>query len=297
MARRYAARTLGRMISLIQSSLATARHAVIHVARRPSFLRKLDIAVLVLIVASVLVVMADSVQELHAQYGHTLYAAEWAFTLLFSAEYLLRLCTAKKPAAYARSFFGIVDLVSVLPTYLAFFFPGLHALIDVRLLRVFRILGLSIYLEEGQMLIRALTRARRKIFVFIGGMFVLVVILGTLIFLVEGPEHGITSIPVGVYWAAVTMSTTGYGDLTPVTPLGRLITSCAILLGYGIIAFPTGIMGAELVASAMERNRANARPADGDRPCCPHCSVTLPVQRAPDTHAHGSVPAKGRDAR
>jgi voltage-gated potassium channel len=285
------------MISLIQSSLATARDAVIHVARRPSFLRKLDIAVLVLIVASVLVVMADSVQELHAQYGHTLYAAEWAFTLLFSAEYLLRLCTAKKPAAYARSFFGIVDLVSVLPTYLAFFFPGLHALIDVRLLRVFRILGLSIYLEEGQMLIRALTRARRKIFVFIGGMFVLVVILGTVIFLVEGPEHGITSIPVGVYWAAVTMSTTGYGDLTPVTPLGRLITSCAILLGYGIIAFPTGIMGAELVASAMERNRANARPADGDRPCCPHCSVTLPVQRAPDTHAHGSVPAKGRDAR
>ncbi|HEB3534022.1 ion transporter [Burkholderia cenocepacia] len=285
------------MISLIQPSLATARDAVIHVARRPSFLRKLDIAVLVLIVASVLVVMADSVQELHAQYGHTLYAAEWAFTLLFSAEYLLRLCTAKKPAAYARSFFGIVDLVSVLPTYLAFFFPGLHALIDVRLLRVFRILGLSIYLEEGQMLIRALTRARRKIFVFIGGMFVLVVILGTVIFLVEGPEHGITSIPVGVYWAAVTMSTTGYGDLTPVTPLGRLITSCAILLGYGIIAFPTGIMGAELVASAMERNRANARPADGDRPCCPHCSVTLPVQRAPDTHAHGSVPAKGRDAR
>ncbi|HHT8996099.1 TPA: ion transporter [Burkholderia cenocepacia] len=288
------------MISLIQSSFDTARGVLTHVARRPSFLRKLDIAVLALIVASVLVVMADSVQALHAQYGHALYAAEWAFTLLFSAEYLLRLCTARKPAAYARSFFGIVDLVSVLPTYLAFFFPGLHALIDVRLLRllrVFRILGLSIYLEEGQLLIRALTRARRKIFVFIGGMFVLVVILGTVIFLVEGPEHGITSIPVGVYWAAVTMSTTGYGDLTPVTPLGRLITSCAILLGYGIIAFPTGIMGAELVASAMERNRANARPADGDRPCCPHCGVTLPVQRAPDTRARDSVPAKGRDAR
>ncbi|WP_333986190.1 ion transporter [Burkholderia orbicola] len=285
------------MISLIQSSFDTARNALAHVARRPAFLRKLDIAVLALIVASVLVVMADSVQTLHAQYGHALYAAEWAFTLLFSAEYLLRLCTAKKPVAYARSFFGIVDLVSVLPTYLAFFFPGLHALIDVRLLRVFRILGLSIYLEEGQMLIRALTRARRKIFVFIGGMFVLVVILGTVIFLVEGPEHGITSIPVGVYWAAVTMSTTGYGNLTPVTPLGRLITSCAILLGYGIIAFPTGIMGAELVASAMERARANTRPSDGNGPCCPHCGVALPAQRAPDTHAHRSVPAKGRHAR
>lgn len=200
--------------------------------RRPHLLRGLDIAVLALIVASVFVVMIDSVQELHAQYGKALYAAEWAFTLLFTAEYAVRLFTARKPAAYARSFFGIVDLVSILPTCLAFFFPGLHALIDVRLLRllrVFRIRGLAIYLEEGQMLISALARARRKIFVFIGGMFVIVVILGTVIFLVEGPENGITSIPVGVYWAAVTMSTTGYGDLTPHTPLGRLITSCAIL--------------------------------------------------------------------
>lgn len=271
------------MISPIQSSLDTVRDVATQCARRPSFLRKLDVAVLALIVASVLVVMADSVQELHQQYGRAFYAAEWAFTLLFSAEYLLRLSTAKKPAAYARSFFGIVDLVSVLPTYLAFFFPGLHALIDVRLLRllrVFRILGLSIYLEEGQMLIRALTRARRKIFVFIGGMFVLVVILGTVIFLVEGPEHGITSIPVGVYWAAVTMSTTGYGDLTPVTPLGRLITSCAILLGYGIIAFPTGIMGAELVASALERRQSGARPDAGHSMSCPHCGGLIPARDA-----------------
>lgn len=114
-------------------------------------------------------------------------------------------------------------------------------------------------------------------------MFVLTVILGTVIFLVEGPENGITSIPVGVYWAAVTMSTTGYGDLTPHTPLGRLITSCAILLGYGIIAFPTGIMGAELVASALERTRSNARPAAGDEPCCPHCGVALPERGASDT--------------
>ncbi|WP_233622807.1 ion transporter [Burkholderia seminalis] len=278
------------MNSLNPTSFDTVRDAVRQCVHRPSFIRKLDVAVLALIVASVLVVMADSVQDLHARYGRTLYAAEWAFTLLFSAEYLLRLFTAKRPAAYARSFFGIVDLVSVLPTYLAFFFPGLHALIDVRLLRllrVFRILGLSIYLEEGQMLIRALARARRKIFVFIGGMFVLVVILGTVIFLVEGPEHGITSIPVGVYWAAVTMSTTGYGDLTPVTPLGRLITSCAILLGYGIIAFPTGIMGAELVASALERKRAG----DARAGCCPHCGSALPKDDAAGAAAHDSRPA------
>ncbi|KWN13450.1 ion transporter [Burkholderia territorii] len=257
----------------------TVRAAIRDAARHPRFVRGLDIAVLALIVASVFVVMADSVQELHARHGKALYAAEWAFTLLFTVEYAVRLLTAPKPAAYARSFFGIVDLVSILPTYLAFFFPGLHALIDVRLLRllrVFRILGLAIYLEEGQMLIRALARARRKIFVFIGGMFVIVVILGTVIFLVEGPENGITSIPVGVYWAAVTMSTTGYGDLTPHTPLGRLITSCAILLGYGIIAFPTGIMGAELVATALERGRARqAASAGTDTGTCPHCGACV----------------------
>ncbi len=280
--------------------VSIVRHAASDAVSPARFQRNLDLATLALIVASVLVVMADSVKDLHAQYGDALYVAEWAFTLLFTAEYLFRLLTAPKPVAYARSFFGIVDLVSVLPTYLAFFFPGLHALIDVRLLRllrVFRILGLSIYLEEGQALIRALTRARRKIFVFIGGMFVLVVILGTVIYLVEGPENGITSIPVGVYWAAVTMSTTGYGDLTPQTPLGRLITSCAILLGYGIIAFPTGIMGAELIATALERNRSSAPSADTpDTPRCPYCggavSVAAPSAacQAPDTTPPPSPP-------
>ncbi|WP_426394521.1 ion transporter [Ralstonia sp. R-29] len=272
------------MKTRIRQSLSRWRHAAGDAVSPAKFQRTLDITVLALIVASVLVVMADSVKDLHDRYGNALYVAEWAFTLLFTAEYLFRLLTAPKPVTYARSFFGIVDLVSILPTYLAFFFPGLHALIDVRslrLLRVFRLLGLSIYLEEGQMLIRAITRARRKIFVFIGGMFVLVVILGTVIYLVEGPENGITSIPVGVYWAAVTMSTTGYGDLTPQTGLGRLITSCAILLGYGIIAFPTGIMGAELVASALERHRQQQQPAqpeqsipvDADAPRCPYCGA------------------------
>ncbi|KVK85189.1 ion transporter [Burkholderia cepacia] len=281
------------MMIPLQTTFDALRDAVARRTRRPTFLRNLDVTVLALIVASVLVVMADSVHDLHERYGHALHAAEWAFTLLFTAEYAVRLLAAPKPLAYARSFFGIVDLVSVLPTYLAFFFPGLHALIDVRLLRllrVFRILGLAIYLEEGQMLIRALTRARRKIFVFIGGMFVLVVILGTVIFLVEGPEHGITSIPVGVYWAAVTMSTTGYGDLTPVTPLGRLITSCAILLGYGIIAFPTGIMGAELVASALERKRSG----DAEARCCPHCGGALSSRGDADTAP--SADARRNDA-
>ncbi|CAJ0811282.1 ion transporter [Ralstonia flaminis] len=276
------------MQTSIRHSLSTLRHAARDATGSAKFQRALDITALVLIVASVLVVMADSVQEVHAPHGRALYMAEWAFTLIFTAEYLFRLLTAPKPAAYARSFFGIVDLVSVLPTYLAFFFPGLHALIDVRLLRllrVFRILGLAIYLEEGHALIRALNRARRKIFVFIGVMFVLTVILGTVIYLVEGPENGITSIPVGVYWAAVTMSTTGYGDLTPHTPLGRLITSCAILLGYGIIAFPTGIMGAELMAGALERHRPQQQATKAAPPCCPHCGAAVTATEASSTSA------------
>ncbi|RPE81959.1 ion transporter [Vulcaniibacterium tengchongense] len=235
--------------------------------------RRLDGALLLLIVLSVLVVMLDSVESVHARHGRVLYALEWAFTGIFTVEYLLRLWAAPRPSAYARSFFGVVDLLSILPTYAAFLFPGVHVLADVRLLRllrVFSILRLSIYLDETRMLREALVRARRKILVFVGVMFVLTVILGTVIYLVEGPENGFTSIPVGVYWAAVTMSTTGYGDLTPHTALGRLITACAILMGYGIIAFPTGIMGAELVAGALDRRAA------GRERRCPHCGAAGP---------------------
>lgn len=234
--------------------------------------RRLDGVLLGVILLSVGVVMLDSVEEINARHGQLLSILEWVFTAIFTVEYLIRLIAAARPSAYARSFFGVVDLLSVLPTYVAFLLPGAHVLVDVRLLRllrVFSILRLAIYQEETRVLREALVRARRKIFVFIGAMFILTVILGTVIYLVEGPDNGFTSIPVGVYWAAVTMSTTGYGDLTPHTALGRLITSCAILLGYGIIAFPTGIMGAELVASALGRGAANN---DG---LCSHCAERL----------------------
>lgn len=246
----------------------------------PQRASQLDVAVLMLIVLSVVVVMLDSVPELHARHAGLFLFLEWTFTVLFSAEYLLRLTASPKPLTYAKSFFGVVDLLGVLPTYLAFFFPGLHALIDVRLLRllrVFRIFRFSAYFDESRMLMQALVRARRKILVFIGVMFVLTVILGTVIYIVEGPENGFTSIPVGVYWAAVTMSTTGYGDLVPHTLLGRLLTTCAILLGYGIIAFPTGIMGAELVASSLRRGNAR-RLGTADRDDrCPHCDRRWPL--------------------
>ena len=239
---------------------------------------------MVLIVLNVLVLMFDSVEEVHRRHGQLLNTLEWAFTAVFTAEYLIRLWMLRRPWHYARSFFGVVDLLSILPVFLALLLPGLHVLADVRLLRLlrlFRILQLPVYLEETRHLRHALARARRKILVFIGVMVLLIMLLGTVIFLVEGPGNGFSSIPVGVYWAAVTMSTTGYGDITPQTGLGRLITTCAILLGYGIIAFPTGIMGAELFAGAMQ-DREQSQRACG---CACHCATHRDPPPPPDTDA------------
>ncbi|MBJ7517630.1 MAG: ion transporter [Stenotrophomonas sp.] len=250
----------------MNSQLTHIRNAARRFAERGRVARRLEAAVMVVIVLNVLVLMLDSVADIHRQHDRLLNTLEWTFTTLFTAEYLVRLWLLRRPWLYARSFFGVVDLLSILPVFLALLLPGLHVLADVRLLRLlrlFRILQLPVYLEETRHLRHALARARRKILVFIGVMVLLIMLLGTVIFLVEGPGNGFSSIPVGVYWAAVTMSTTGYGDITPQTGLGRLITACAILLGYGIIAFPTGIMGAELFAGAMQ-----ARQPAPDTCCC-----------------------------
>ncbi|REI74262.1 ion transporter, partial [Klebsiella variicola] len=175
---------------------------------------------------------------------------EWLFTLLFTAEYVMRILVVRKPWRYVLSFYGVIDFISILPTWLAIFVPELAYLVDVRLLRllrIFRILKITVYFEEAQILLRALLNARHKIFVFLGTVFIITIILGTVMYVVEGPQHGFTSIPVSMYWAVVTLTTTGFGDLVPRTPLGQFITSMTILLGYSIIAFPTGIIGAELV--------------------------------------------------
>ncbi len=249
---------------------ARLRHDARQLLAREPLARRVEAGVMLLIVLSALVLMADSVADVHRRHGTLLRLLEWLFTGLFALEYLLRLWLLRAPGRYARSFFGIVDLLSILPVFLALLLPGLHVLADVRLLRLlrlFRILKLPVYLDEMRHLREALVRARRGIQVFIGVMVLLVVVLGTVIYLLEGPEHGFTSIPVGIYWATVTMSTTGYGDLTPQTGAGRFITACAILLGYGIIAFPTGIMGAELFAGVLEHHRArtaHCRCACGD---------------------------------
>jgi voltage-gated potassium channel len=212
-----------------------------------------DILLLISILASVIVVMLDSVRSLHNQYAQQFAVLEWTFTILFTAEYILRLLAVRRPRAYAGSFFGIVDLLAILPTYLSLLVVGTQYLLVVRvlrLLRIFRILKLSEYLNEGRTLSRALLAARRKISVFLLTVITIVVIVGALMYVIEGEERGFTSIPISIYWAVVTLTTVGYGDIAPQSPLGKAVAVAVMLLGYGIIAVPTGIVTFELSRAA-----------------------------------------------
>jgi voltage-gated potassium channel len=218
--------------------------------------RLFDLTLIWLILASVAVVVLDSVEAVRAQYGGLFTVLEWTFTLLFTAEYVARLVCVRQPMRYVRSFYGVIDLLAVLPTYLAVLVPGLHALIDVRLLRLlrlFRILKLGAYVAEFGAMGRALASSRRKIFVFLSFVMLVVWVMGTLMYVVEGPAGGFTSIPIGVYWAITTMTTVGFGDITPKTDLGRLIASVMMLIGWGTLAVPTGIVSAEFVAQKVHR--------------------------------------------
>jgi voltage-gated potassium channel len=229
--------------------------------------RAFDVVLLIAILLSVLVVMVDSVSWVRARYGPELRVAEWVFTVLFTIEYVLRLWTAKHPMRYARSFYGIVDLLAVLPTYLAIIFPAGRFLIAVRVLRVlriFRILKLARYVSEAAVLNTALRASRYKITVFLATVLSVVVVVGSLMYLIEGPAGGFTSIPQSIYWAIVTITTVGYGDLSPVTPQGKALASLLMILGYGIIAVPTGIV-------TLELDRASRHPV-ARRPC-PGCGV------------------------
>jgi voltage-gated potassium channel len=220
-----------------------------------------DQILLVAILASVTVVMLDSVVSVSSRHHSALAALEWIFTALFTIEYVARLMCVERPWRYARSFYGVVDLASVLPTYLAVFLPELHALIDVRvlrMLRVFRILKLTQYLSEYQLLATALRNSRRKIAVFLSAVLMIVVTLGTVMYVVEGPSNGFTSIPVSVYWAITTMTTVGFGDIIPHTDFGRLIASIMMLMGWGVLAVPTGIVTAEMTSQRLR---------DGGRQC------------------------------
>ena len=214
--------------------------------------RNFDLILIGAILASIAVVMLDIVSAVKARWHDALYVAEWGFTILFTLEYGLRLWSVKRPLRYATSFFGIIDLLAILPTYLSLLFLGGNYLIVIRvlrLLRVFRILKLVQYSSEAGVLITSLLRSRHKIFVFLCALLTVVTIFGSLMYVIEGPEHGFTSLPTSMYWAVVTMATVGFGDIAPTTGFGRLVTSVLILIGYSVIAVPTGIFTAELANS------------------------------------------------
>ncbi len=201
------------------------------------------------IVLSLMVVILDSVESISSLHHVQLLTLEWLFTGIFTIEYLARLYATKEKLRYATSFFGIIDLLAVLPTYLALIFPELHALIDVRvlrLIRIFRVFKLTAYVSEYTYLANALKASRRKILVFLSVVMIVVMLMGSLMYVIEGPKNGFTSIPVGIYWAITTMTTVGFGDITPKTDLGRLLSSVMMLMGWGTLAVPTGIVTSEV---------------------------------------------------
>lgn len=230
-----------------------------------------DVVLLVLIIASIIAVMLESVEDIDNKYHKLLDTAEWVITILFTLEYIARIICVKKPKQYIFSFFGIVDFLSTIPKYLSLLFVGTHALVALRalrLLRVFRILKLVRFLGESNNLAKALKASRAKISVFLFAVLVLSVILGTIMYLVEGnSDSGFTSIPRSVYWAIVTLTTVGYGDIAPVTAIGQFIASMIMILGYGIIAIPTGIVSAEYV------NIENQKPIDLNTQSCTNCTA------------------------
>jgi len=232
-------------------------HEIIYEADTPIG-KAFDIVLLIVILLSIVFVMLESIGSVDAKYHEELLIAEWIVTVLFSIEYIARIVVVKKPWRYVFSFYGIIDFLSTIPMYLSFIIAGSNALVAfraLRLLRVFRVLKLARYLGASDMLSKALKASRAKILVFLFAVLVLSVIFGTLMYLVEGAASGFTSIPISVYWCIVTLTTVGFGDIAPVTPLGQLIATFIMIMGYGIIAVPTGIVSAEYTAQSKTNNK------------------------------------------
>jgi len=266
----------------------TALHRVIFGAETPAG-RWFDVILIFSILASVAVVMLDSIQTVQSDHGRLLNGLEWFFTFLFTVEYVLRLLCSPRPGRYATSFFGVVDLVSLLPTYLAVLFPAGRFFIVLRILRilrVFRVLKLVQYVGEASVLQRALWASRRKIIVFLFALLTLVIVLGSLMYVIEGEANGFTSIPRSVYWAVVTLTTVGYGDISPRTNLGQMLAMVIMILGYSIIAVPTGIVTAEITYAGKEKigfvrcPGCGAGGHDGDAGHCKFCGAALSDGRA-----------------
>ncbi|EPC02788.1 ion transporter [Litchfieldella anticariensis FP35 = DSM 16096] len=234
-----------------------------------------DVALIVAILASVIVVLLDSVAAFRTQYGTWFYWLEWGFTLAFTLELAVRLYCLERPFWYLRSFYGIVDVIAILPTWLMLLIPGAQSLVVVRLLRVlriFRVLRLMQFVGEGRLLLDALKRSMRQIFLFFFSIFMLVTIFASVMYLIESPEAGFTSIPQSIYWAIVSLTTVGYGDVVPVTPLGQAITVILMLIGYSIIAVPTGVFSAQVIRSIREERYSDE--------ACPGCGHEHHEKRA-----------------
>lgn len=228
-----------------------------------------DLILIIAIIFSIILVMLESVKELDAEYHTFFNISEWVITILFTIEYILRIITVKKPKAYIFSFYGIIDLLSTIPKYISLFIGGAHALVALRalrLLRIFRILKLVRFVGATQNLGKALIASRYKIFVFISAVLIICVIIGTVMYLIEGDPSGFTSIPRSIYWAIVTLTTVGYGDIAPQTAIGQLLASLVMILGYGIIAIPTGIVSVEMARGTGERINMNTH-------SCASCSA------------------------
>ncbi|NUY82279.1 ion transporter [Flavobacterium sp. MAH-1] len=240
-------------------------HTVIYEADTPAG-KLFDLILLGLILLSIAAVMLESVASVKVIYGKELAVIEWVITIFFTMEYIGRLVSVKKPLTFVLSLYGIIDLLALLPSYVDLLFPGFHFLVALRalrLLRIFRILKLVHFVGAGNQLMDALRRSRTKIAVFLFSVIVICVILGTVMYIVEGPDSGFTSIPMSVYWTIVTLTTVGFGDITPATPLGQFISVIIMILGYGIIAVPTGLVGAQLMKQDVQLNTQK----------CPNCNA------------------------
>jgi voltage-gated potassium channel len=224
-----------------------------------------DVLLICAILLSVTVVFLESIEELKYDYGKIFYALEWGFTILFTVEYLLRIISVNRPLKYVFSFYGIIDLLAIVPTYLSLIILGSQYLLAIRilrLLRVFRVFKLTHLLKQSNVLIEALKASRGKIAVFLFAVLTSVVVIGAIIYVVEGPENGFTSIPLSMYWAIVTLTTVGYGDISPQTPLGQFIASIVMIMGYAIIAVPTGIVSVEIASATRKQVTTQV---------CPYC--------------------------
>lgn len=243
-----------------------------------------DVVLLIAIIASIVLVMLESVEKIDLKYHNALYIGEWIISILFSIEYILRIVSIKKPSKYVFSFYGIIDFLSTIPIYLSFFIvgsQGLVALRALRLLRVFRILKLGRYIGASNTLLLALKASKAKIAVFLFFVLIICIILGTVMYMVEGAENGFTNIPKSIYWAIVTLTTVGFGDIAPQTPLGQLIASVIMILGYSIIAIPTGIVSSEMTKS-------NAK-LDHNTQSCPNCLKENHTEKAAFCYNCGSI--------